>query len=143
MSGDEGVRVDLYRRDGVSPAVREQQRRVQSRLKGALEAGELGVHEHPKRVPASGANPVFERFDDVRDWATEADVSLAPFFAVGRSYDPESGRVREMITLPVLWLTLSQGGSLRASPHVDGEVETVSDAVGELLADDAEVDPAD
>ena len=134
MSRDDGLRVDLYLRQGASPAVTEQQRRVRSRLEASLGSGTLSVREHPRRVPATDDSPVYERFGEVRAWAREAGVSLSPFFERRESYDPAAGGVREMVTLPVLWLTLSEGSSVRATyPHVDGEVETVSDAVSALV----------
>ena len=139
-----GRRVDLYLRGETSPAVAEQQRRVRSRLERSLGQGELAVHEHPKRVPAAGGDAVAEAFEDVRAWASEAGVSLSPFFESRETYDPDAERVREMVTLPVLWMTLSDGEDVRATyPHVDREVETVSDAVEDLVAEAPEGDAAD
>lgn len=135
MTSVDGLRVDLYLREGASPAVAEQQRRVRSRLEATLGEGALSVREHPRRIPADGDSPLHERFAEVRAWASDADVSLSPFFERRESYDPAAAAVREMVTLPVLWVTLSEGESLRATyPHVDGQVETVSDAVAELVA---------
>lgn len=137
MSIDDGVQVELFLRSGVSAAVEKQQRRVRTRLERTLPAGSLSVHEHPKRVPVVDGSAVFERYREVYDWASEAGVSLSPFFARRETYDPTAGDVREMVTLPVLWLTLVEGASIRASyPHVDGEVATVSDAVAELTGAD-------
>lgn len=134
MASFEGVQVDLYLRDEVSPAVAEQQQRVRSRLEGTVGSGSLAVHEHPRRVPADDDEALYGRYADARAWASDADVSLSPFFECRQSYDPGAGRVREMVTLPVLWLTLSEDAGVRATyPHVDGEVETVSNAVGDIV----------
>ena len=136
--------MDLYLREGASTAVAEQQRRVRSRLEESLGPGALSVREHPRRIPAGEDSPRYERFADVRAWAREADVSLSPFFERREAYDPAADSVREMVTLPVLWLTLSEGSSVRATyPHVDGEVETASDAVSELVDGRVPTDAAD
>lgn len=141
MASFEGLQVDLYLRDEVSPAVAEQQQRVRSRLEGTVRTGALTVHEHPKRVPAADESPLYDRYADARAWASDADVSLSPFFECRESYDPGVAQVREMVTLPVLWLTLTGDTGVRATyPHVDGEVETVSDAVGDIV--DGERPPA-
>lgn len=135
MASFEGLQVDLYLRDEVSPAVAEQQQRVRSRLDGTLRAGTLAVHEHPKRVPADDESPLFDQYAAARAWAADADVSLSPFFERRETYDPGAACVREMVTLPVLWLTLSDEAGVRATyPHVDDAVETVSDAVGDIVA---------
>lgn len=135
MTDDQGLRVDLYLRQQTTPAVAEQQRRIRSRLEDGLRSVALSVAEHPRRIPADEDSQVSERYWAVREWAGESDVSLSPFFERRESYDPGTGTVREMVTLPVLWLTLSDGSTVRATyPHVCGEVETVSDAVAKLLA---------
>lgn len=135
MAGFEGLQVDLYLRDEVTPAVAKQQQRVRSRLEGTVGSGSLAVHEHPRRVPADDDWPLYDRYADACAWAADAEVSLSPFFERRESYDPDAGRVREMVTLPVLWLTLSEDTDVRATyPHVNGEVETVSDAVGDIVA---------
>ena len=137
MASLDGLRVDLYLRDGAAPAVTEQQRRLRSRLEDRLGPTTLGVHRHPERVPAAGDDALYYEYDDVRAWADDADVSLSPFFQRRESYDPSAGRVREMVTLPVLWLTVSEGSEVRATfPHVDGEVATVSEAVAALVDGD-------
>lgn len=134
MARHEGLRVDLYLRERATPAVAEQQRHVRSRLEGGLGSAALSVREHPRRIPADDDGPLRDRYASVREWASETGVSLSPFFERREAYDPGAGTVREMVTLPVLWLTVSDGAALRATyPHVDDEVETVSHAVSELL----------
>lgn len=137
MRSLDGARVDLYLRDGAAPALTEQQRRHRSRLEDRLVSSTIAVHRHPKRVPAAGDDALYDEYDDVHAWADDADVSLSPFFQRRESYDPSVGRVREMVTLPVLWLTISEGSEVRATfPHVDGEVATVSEAVAALVDGD-------
>lgn len=138
MSSFDGVRVDLYLRDETSPAVTDQQRRVRSRLEDRLGAADVAVEGHSKRVPADedDDDALYATYADVRAWADDAGVSLSPFFQRRESYDPTVQRVREMVTLPVLWLTVSERSAIRATyPHVDGEVATVSDAVADLVDD--------
>lgn len=137
MSSFDGVQVDLYLRDETSPAVTDQQRRVRSRLEDRLGAADIAVEEHSKRVPADGDHALYSTYADVRTWAEDTGVSLSPFFQRRESYDPTARQVREMVTLPVLWLTVSERSALRATyPHVDGEVATVSDAVADLVDDE-------
>lgn len=137
MSSFDGVRVDLYLRDEASPAVTEQQRRVHSRLEDRFESTILAVHRHPRRVPAAEDDALYCEYTDVRAWADSVGVSLSPFFQRRQSYDPSAGRVREMVTLPVLWLTVSEKSQVRGTyPHVDGEVATVSEAVADLVDGD-------
>ncbi|QLD87994.1 hypothetical protein HWV07_02650 [Natronomonas salina] len=136
MSSFDGVRVDLYLRDETSPAVADQQRRARSRLEDRLGAADVAVEEHSKRVPADDEDALYSTYADVRAWADDAGVSLSPFFQRRESYDPTAQQVREMVTLPVLWLTVSERSALLATyPHVDGAVATVSDAVDDLVDD--------
>lgn len=144
MSIDDDLRVDLYLRDGVSEAVARQQRRIRSQLEETLQDRHLTIHEHPKRVPATEDGAVLERYRQVQTWATERGVSLSPFFEQRETYDPATDSIREMVTLPVLWLTLSERDGLRATyPHVDDAVATVSDAVTELRKEKPAADAAD
>lgn len=134
MTIDQGLRVDLYLRDGATPAVTEQQRRVRSRLEDGLGASALSVAAHPRRIPVADDGQLYERYAAAREWAGEIGVSLSPFFERREAYDPGAETVREMVTLPVLWLTVSDGAAVRATyPHVDDRVATVSEAVSELL----------
>lgn len=142
MASNDGLRVDLYLRKEVSPAVTRQQQRVRSQLEGGLPPEAIAVHEHPKRVPAADDSPLFDHYTDVRAWASDAGVSLSPFFERREAYDTTADSVREMVTLPVLWLTLSEDAAVRATyPHVDSEVETVSGAVSDLV--DGRLPPRD
>lgn len=137
MARDDELQVDLFLRDEASPAVTDQQRRVRSRLERTLLPGALTVHEHPRRIPTEEESVPFDGYSNARAWAKESGVSLSPFFERRESYDPSAERVREMVTLPVLWLTVSEASDVHGTyPHVDGEVETVSDAVSALLDDE-------
>jgi hypothetical protein len=133
MPSGDSLQAELYLRADSGRAVSDQQRRVRERLNRAFGDGKLRIREHPERVPASGERAVLDRYEDARSWASENEVSLSPFFESHRTYHPDSGAVREMVTLPVLWLALTDGSSVTAVyPHVDSEVETVSSALTAL-----------
>ena len=130
MATGDSLRTELYLRADAGRAASDQQQRVREKLDRVFESDGLQVRRHPKRVPASGEQDVLDRYEDARAWARENGVSLSPFFESHRTYHPDSGTVREMVTLPVLWLTLTDGSSLAAVyPHVDSGVETVSSAL--------------
>jgi hypothetical protein len=108
------------------------------RARGALGAGA------PPPDPGRRGQPTLRALRGRARLGAGADVSLSPFFERREAYDPAADGVREMVTLPVLWLTLSEGSSVRATyPHVDGEVETASDAVSELVDGRVPTDAAD
>ncbi|WP_254837706.1 HTH domain-containing protein [Natronomonas marina] len=131
MSSDDGPSLELFLRTDPVPAVESQQQEIHSRV--AAVAEDVAVRYHPKRVAFDAERDIVARFEAVREWADSEGFSLSPFFEQREGYDPETGRVRELLVLPVLWLAVADGGTTRAAyPHVDDEVRTVSEAVSGL-----------
>jgi hypothetical protein len=135
MPLDDGSRLRLFLRESVQPPIAEQQDRLRARLERVVDPGRLSVSRHPARLPRDGDAASLEWYERVSDWAEETDLSLSPFFESRSAYDPEADAVREMVSLPVLWLIIADGESVRAAyPHVEEAVVPVSAAVADLEA---------
>ncbi|WP_336135848.1 HTH domain-containing protein [Natronomonas amylolytica] len=138
MSADDGNRLRLFLRESVQPPIAEQQDRLRSRLERAIDPGRLSVVHHPARLPRDGDGETLEWYERVREWASTTEASLSPFFESRSAYDPDVDDVREMVSLPVLWLVVSDGASVRAAyPHVQEAVVPVSSAIAEFESADA------
>jgi hypothetical protein len=133
MSVDDGSRLRLFLRESVQPPIAEQQDRLRSRLERVVDPGRLSVVRHPARLPRDGESETLDWYERVREWASSSGASLSPFFESRSAYDPAVDKVREMVSLPVLWLVVSDGESVRAAyPHVEEAVVPVSSAVSEF-----------
>lgn len=135
MAVNDGGRLRLFLREGATPPIAEQQDRLRARLERVVDPGRLSITTHPARLPRDEEAAALEWFERVREWAESQEVSLSPFFESREAYDTETDAVREMVSLPVLWLVLTEGESVRAAyPHVEEAVVPVSAAVADLEA---------
>lgn len=135
MSRDDGSRFRLFLRENVQPPMAQQQDRLRARLERVLDPGKLSVTSHPSRLSRGSEADALEWYERVAEWATARDVSLSPFFESRDAYDPEADAVLEMVSLPVLWLVVTEGDAVRTVyPHVDDAVVPVSSAVDDLEA---------
>jgi hypothetical protein len=133
MPVDDGSRLRLFLREDAQPPIADQQDRLRSRLERVVDPGRLSVTYHPARLPRESQGDPLEWYGKVREWAESSDRSLSPFFESRAAYDPEADDVREMVSLPVLWLVLTEGESVRAAyPHVAEAVVPVSAAIDDL-----------
>ncbi|MFT4883532.1 MAG: hypothetical protein ACI8U4_001039 [Natronomonas sp.] len=138
MPVDDGSRFRLFLRESVQPPIAEQQDRLRSRLERVVDPGRLSVVHHPTRLPRGGDGETLDWYERVREWAASTEASLSPFFESRRAYDPAVDDLREMVSLPVLWLVVSNGDSVRAAyPHVEEAVVPVSSAISEFESADA------
>lgn len=135
MPIDDGGRLRLFLREDAQPPIAEQQERLRARLERAVDPGRLSITTHPTRLPRDSDADALTWYERVLEWAEAAEVSLSPFFESREGYDIEADTVRQMVSLPVLWLVLVDGESVRAAyPHVEDAVVPVSAAVSDLEA---------
>lgn len=135
MSIDDGGRLRLFLREDAQPPIAEQQERLRTRLERVVDPGHLSITTHPTRLPRDSEADALAWYERVREWAEATEVSLSPFFESREGYDTDADVVREMVSLPVLWLVLTDGKSVRAAyPHVEEAVVPVSAAVSDLEA---------
>lgn len=138
MPVDDGSRFRLFLREDAQPPIADQQARLRARLERAVDPGRLSVTYHPARLPRESRAAPLEWYGKVREWAESSGFSLSPFFESRAAYDPEADDVREMVSLPVLWLVLTEGESVRAAyPHVEDAVVPVSAAIDDLESAEA------
>jgi hypothetical protein len=138
MPVDDGSRFRLFLREDAQPPIADQQARLRARLERAVDPGRLSVTYHPARLPQESNAEVLRWYERVREWADSSGFSLSPFFESRTAYDPETDDVREMVSLPVLWLVLTKGDAVRAAyPHVDDAVVPVSAAIDDLESSEA------
>lgn len=133
MSIIDGGRLRLFLRENVQPPIAEQQDRLHARLERVVDPGRFSVVRHPARLPHGGDADALEWYERVVEWADTNDRSLSPFFESRSAYDPDADEIREMVSLPVLWLVVSDGEAIQAAyPHVDEAVVPVSTAVSDF-----------
>jgi len=140
----DGVFVRLWTRRPVS----DRQIEVIDRL-DALEAkGELtdvDVQTWPDKVTLSGHTrhtDVIRAYESIREWADEHDRTISPPFE-RRTVTSLVGRTEEVLSLPVLCLTVYDDELRGVFPHQDGNrVYSVPDFLDafEMASDPAQVD---
>lgn len=89
-----------------------------------------------KRVCAEGAPETAEedRYEEFREWATRANVSLAPFFDTRRCYSTTTGEKETHLVMPTMCLAVYEADELvRVAPHANaGSTESVTECVAHL-----------
>lgn len=85
---------------------------------------------------------VFETYEAVSEWATGADVSLAPFFEEKTAKSAFTGEEDTVVHLPAMALVEYRDGEVvHVAPHTDGQrtlaVDDRIDALAPELADGA------
>lgn len=125
------LRIELYSRTILHEQARQRRDKVVGRLEelaGTDRVEEVETITWRKRVPVE--EDCFEcyHYDLFDTWATEAGVSLEPFFSTRRCWEPETeGRGKHMI-MPVLGLAVYSGEHLRTVyPPFDRRGGTVGD----------------
>lgn len=118
------TRVELFARSSLPRAADRRREAVATRLDRLAERGCIeGYHIEAwrKRVPVAGDTPEHRAYERFREWADDAEVSLAPSFGTRECYDPETGAKEEALVLPALCLAIYEEEELVAVyPHADG-----------------------
>ena len=118
-------RAELFVRSDLPTPSEKRRRAVETRLQelecaGVVDDAETTVWE--KRVPVGDDDcPERSRYDEFADWATEAGVSLAPFFDTRLCYSWETGEKRTDLVMPALCLAVYEDEELvQVAPFARG-----------------------
>ena len=91
-----------------------------------------------KRVRAYGRPESAERnrYAEFAEWATQAHVSLAPFFDTRECYSTSTGERETQLVMPTMCLAVYEDDDLvRVAPHANGgSTESVTECVEALAA---------
>jgi hypothetical protein len=118
-------RAELFiRADLPTPSERRlaavESRLQQLRCAGAVDDYETTVWD--KRVPVADADcPERSRYEEFRDWATDAGATLSPFFDTRLCYSWTTGEKRTELVMPALCLALYEDDTLvQVAPFARG-----------------------
>ena len=109
-------RAELFVRADLPTPSEKRRTAVENRLQrlrcaGAIESFETTVWQ--KRVPVGDEEcPERGRYEEFRDWATEAGATLSPFFDTRLCYSWETGKKRTDLVMPALCLALYEDDEL-------------------------------
>lgn len=89
-----------------------------------------------KRVRAHGRPETVERnrYQEFAEWATQAHVSLAPFFDTRECYSATTGEKETQLVMPTMCLAIYEDDDLvHVAPHANGgSTESVTECVESL-----------
>jgi hypothetical protein len=118
-------RAELFIRADLPTPSERRQAAVESRLQQLRCAGAVDDYETTvwdKRVPVADADcPERSRYEEFRDWATDAGATLSPFFDTRLCYSWTTGEKRTELVMPALCLALYEDDTLvQVAPFARG-----------------------
>ena len=118
-------RAELFVRADLPTPSAHRRTAVENRLQELQSAGVIDSFETTvwdKRVPVADEDcPERTRYEEFRDWATEAGATLSPFFDTRLCYCWETGEKRTELVLPALCVGLYEDDELvRVAPSARG-----------------------
>lgn len=143
----EATRADLFVRCDLPKPARQCRQTIEERLERVASAGGLedySVSSWAKRVPLDSDTEEMECYEEFRRWATDEDVTLAPFFDTRECYSMTTGEKRRELVLPVLCLAIYDDDELvYVAPHATASTTaTIPDCVDQLLEGESEEERA-
>lgn len=118
-------RAELFVRTDLPTPSEKRRDAVETRLERLRRAGRIDEFETTvwaKRVPVAATDCAERtRYEEFRDWATEAGATLAPFFDTRLCYSWETGEKRTELVMPALCLAVYEDGDLvQVAPFARG-----------------------
>jgi len=133
-------RAELFVRTDLPTPSEKRRNAIERRLSDLQCAGTIDEHETTmweKRVPVADEDcPERTRYEEFLEWASEAGVSLAPFFDTRLCYSWDTCEKRTELVMPAICLALYEDDELvRIAPFArGGTAHSIEDCLDDLDA---------